>query len=109
MAFAEEIYRFAAKLPDSERFGLTSQLRRAAVSIPSNIAEGAGLGTSKGFLRHLRIARGSVLEIETQLTLAVRLKLTPRDQAIDVWSLQQEVARLLNGLIASLKKEPPND
>ena len=73
MEFVEAGYRFTDSFPDHERFGLTSQLRRAAVSIPSNIAEGASRGTDQDFSRFVRIARASVAEIDTQLELAYRL------------------------------------
>lgn len=67
------IYRITAKLPASEKFNLISQIERSAVSIPSNIAEGAGRNSSKEFLKHLAIAQGSLYELETQLILVQRL------------------------------------
>src|SRR5689334_886802 len=70
MRLAREIYRASAAFPDSERFGLTAQIRRAAVSVPSNIAEGAGRGRPAEYANHLRIARGSLMELDTQLWLA---------------------------------------
>jgi four helix bundle protein len=82
MDLVEEVYPAAAYLPDSEKYGLTNQLRRAATSIPSNIAEGFGRSHRGDYLRHLSIARGSLMEIETQLIIAVRLKQLERDQAI---------------------------
>ena len=69
----EKIYEVTDRFPSSENFGLTSQLRRAAVSLPSNIAEGAGRGSTKDFIRFLNIASGSLAEIETQLVLSERI------------------------------------
>src|SRR5207253_2763690 len=87
-----------------ERFGLTSQTRRAAVSIPANIAEGNGQLHRANYLRHLSIAKGSLTELETHLQIAVRLDYLNREQAKQAWLLLQEVGRLLNGLIRSLEE-----
>ena len=73
-AFCSEIYTLTSKFPDSEKFGLTNQLRRASVSIPSNIAEGSSRQSNKDFARFLQIALGSAYEIETQLLNASDLK-----------------------------------
>jgi len=101
MELAERLYSETSELPDSERFGLVSQLRRAAVSVPSNIAEGYGRGTTAEFLRFLRVARGSVFEIQTQIELARRLGLTnPHASVVD---LIAETDRVLQGLIRSLE------
>ncbi len=102
MDLAELIYTLTEKMPDSERFGLISQLRRAVVSIPSNIAEGYGRSHRGDYLRHLSIARGSLMEVETQLTLSVRLKLLERDTVVPVWELTQRVGQMLTKLIQSL-------
>jgi len=69
----EQIYQLTASFPSSENFGLTSQLRRAAVSLPSNIAEGSSRGSTKDFIRFLNMASGSLAEIETQLIIAERI------------------------------------
>lgn len=102
MDLAELIYTLTEKMPDSERFGLISQLRRAVVSIPSNIAEGYGRSHRGDYLRHLSIARGSLMEVETQLTLSARLKLLERDTVVPVWELTQRVGQMLTKLIQSL-------
>jgi four helix bundle protein len=100
-----EIYKLASLFPQQEMFALTSQLRRAAVSIPANIAEGHGQLYRRNFLRHLSIARGSLMEVETHLQIAVRLNYLSRDQAKAAWALLQETGRLLNGLIRSLESK----
>jgi len=73
MALVEAIYRFSQAFPSTERFALTSQIRRAAVSVPSNLAEGAARRTTQDYVRFLSIARGSLSELDTQLQIAQRL------------------------------------
>jgi four helix bundle protein len=104
MDLVVEIYRLARQFPADEQFALTSQIRRAATSIPANIAEGHGRLHRKEYLYHLSVARGSLMELETHLQIAVRLDYLDRDQAKQAWTLLQEVGRLLNGLIRSLVK-----
>ena len=100
MDLAERIYHASSTMPDSERFGLTSQMRRAAVSIPSNIAEGHGRQSLNDYVRFLKTARGSLMELQTQVTLAERLGLlAPTQPMIDLLS---ETDRVLQGLIRSL-------
>ncbi|WP_447529203.1 four helix bundle protein [Vreelandella sp. TE19] len=101
MDLVEEVYRLTAKFPSNEKFGLTSQLRRAAVSIPSNIAEGAARGSSKDFIRFLFIARGSLSEIETQLLISLRLGYL--EDVTQVVELIHRVSGLLGGLIRNLQ------
>jgi four helix bundle protein len=105
MDLVELVYRLTAQLPLTERFGLTSQLQRAAVSVPANIAEGNGRIHRKEYVHCLSIARGSLMELETHLTLTVRLKLLKREAVVPVWNVSQDVARLLNALITSLRKK----
>jgi four helix bundle protein len=102
MDFATAIYRATGGFPDAERFGLTNQMRRAAVSVPSNIAEGQGRGTTKDFLHFLYIARGSLQEVETQTLLAHRLGFLSADEQSALANLSSEVSRILGGLIRSL-------
>ncbi len=103
MRLAEEIYKLTRSLPEKERFGLCSQMRRAAVSVPSNIAEGHGRGSRQDYIRFLRTARGSINELRTQLMLASRLELVSGNPAID--DLAREVAVILQALIRSLEKK----
>jgi four helix bundle protein len=104
MDLAEAIYRETAEFPLEERYGLTSQMRRAAVSIPSNIAEGQGRRSSDDeFVRYLQIALGSLCELETQMELALRLKLLTEKQAAALRPAADEVGRIMNGLLRSKK------
>jgi four helix bundle protein len=104
------VYEATNGFPPSERFGLTNQLRRAAVSVPSNIAEGQGRHTTRDFLRCLSIASGSLQELETQLIIAHRLNYLEQRSQTGLFSLTSEVARLINGLANSLaRKNPPSD
>ena len=102
MDLVEMIYNLCRQLQKDELFALSSQLRRAAVSIASNIAEGSGRGSRKEFIQHLRIAYGSLCEIETQVLLVKRLRLTEWDWDSLV-KQQASVGRLLKSLINSLK------
>jgi four helix bundle protein len=104
MDLVEEVYKSSRDFPREEVYGLTSQIRRASVSIPSNIAEGQGRRTTSDFLRHLSIAYGSLREVETQILIARRLKYVAQGRLETVMSLAGEVGRLLNGLMASLER-----
>ena len=88
-------------MPKQELFGLTSQMRRAAISIPSNIAEGYGRGTTKDYLKHLRISRGSISELSTQYELAITLEMLSTNKQL--WDLLEEADRVLQGLIRSIQ------
>jgi four helix bundle protein len=102
MDLAEQVYRQTANYPIEERYGLTSQMRRAATAIPSNIAEGQGRRSSDAeFVRFLLIALGSLCELETQIELSVRLHLLKPELASSLRPSADEVGRLLNGLIRS--------
>ncbi len=103
MELVEGLYRLSADFPGEEKFGLTSQLRRAVVSVPANIAEGYGRSHRGDYLHHLSIARGSLAEAETLLTLAVRLGFAHREEAVPAWELSQRTGQILNRLIASLR------
>ncbi|MCY3023985.1 MAG: four helix bundle protein [Planctomycetota bacterium] len=106
MDLAEAVYSLTRRFPADERFGLTAQMRDASVSIPSNIAEGYGRTHRGDYLHHLSIARGSLMEVETHLTLAVRLKFISRQEGLPAWRLCQDVGKMLNRLIASLSRTP---
>jgi len=101
MELVEVVYTLSKEFPKEELYGLTSQIRRAAVSVPSNIAEGHGRGTPAEFAHFLSIAYGSLRELETQLIIAQRLKYIKIHQP--AFDLCEETGRLLNGLKKSLK------
>jgi four helix bundle protein len=96
------IYLLTQSFPEAERFGLISQLRRASVSVPSNIAEGAARNSKKEFIQFLYISLGSLSEIETQLIIAEKLKLI--DDKTEVQESVDEIRKLILGLIRSLKR-----
>ena len=106
VVFAEEVYRLQRTLPKEERFGVGDQLRRAAISVPSNIAEGFGRESSKDFMHFLTVARGSLYETRTQLRIAVDLGLLKDISSVDI--LAVEVGRLLNAFISRLRSSHQN-
>ena len=97
-------YRLTKTFPADERYVLVQQVRRAAVSIPSNIAEGHGRNHLGDYLRHLSIARGSVMELETQLLIAGRLGYLRREHEDQVLADTAEVGRMLSGLLRTLEQ-----
>ena len=103
MDMTVKIYLLTQSFPESERYGLASQIQRAAVSIPSNIAEGYGRGHRKEYLHHLWMANGSLKEVETQLTLAVRLEFADKAVATKIWVDTQAIGKMLRKLIVSLE------
>jgi four helix bundle protein len=100
MQLVKAIYELTARFPVEERYGLAQQMRRAAVSIPSNIAEGAGRNGAKEYLHFIGIARGSLAELETQLQLAVMLKFTLPNHP--VFDLSDRTGKLMTGLYKKL-------
>jgi four helix bundle protein len=100
----ELVYRASAAFPSHELYGLTSQIRRAAVSVPSNLAEGAGRITRGEFLQAAGHARGSLLEIETQLIIANRFGYLSTSETDALLRVTTEIGKLANGLIRSLKR-----
>jgi four helix bundle protein len=101
-----EVYKVTDLLPSKEKFGLISQMQRAAASVPANIAEGQGRLHRGDFVRFLSISRGSLMEVETYLEGTVRLGYLSNAQISVAWELCQDVARLLNGLLRALSKSP---
>ena len=102
MDLVESIYRLTASLPASEQFGLIAQMRRSAVSVPSNIAEGYGRQATGEYRHHLLICRGSLLELETQLRLCRRLKYSSEQESDPVLDEITEISKMLGSLIAKL-------
>jgi four helix bundle protein len=107
MALVENIYVLSKGFPTEERFSLTAQIRRAAVSIPSNIAEGQRRKRRRAFLHHLDIALGSQAEVEVQLLIARRLGYCADEPCRHALEIAESVGKMLNGLIASI--QPEND
>ncbi len=97
-------YRLTREFPVHEQYGLTSQLRRAAVSVPANIAEGHGRRSTREYLHHLRIAYGSLMELETHLQIAGRLNYVLDADLATILSATEEVGRMLNGLQSALER-----
>ncbi len=100
---ASETYRVTQAFPQAERFGLTSQARRAATSVPANIAEGWGRGSTKEYIQFLMVARGSLMELETHLIIAQDLGYIAPEQFEPLRREIEEVGRMLNGLVSSLR------
>ncbi len=98
MILVTEIYRATRDFPKDEMYGLTSQLRRAAVSVPSNLAEGHGRNSRKEFHHFIGQARGSLTEVETQLEIARNLDYLSKNAALALLSQSSEIGRMLNGL-----------
>jgi len=103
MTLVEQVYKATTKFPAEERYGLTSQLRRAAVSIPSNVAEGFCRRATKPYAQHVGIALGSHGELETCLELAVRLEFLAAADYAQLEAMLKSVGSLLSGLHRSLK------
>jgi four helix bundle protein len=103
MELVEDVYRVASSFPADERFGLTAQIRRAAVSIPSNIGEGRRRKRQRAYLHYLDIALGSQGEVEVQLEVARRLGFLPPQDFDRLATRAQEVGKMLNGLIESMQ------
>lgn len=107
MLLAEEVYAATRDFPKDELFGLVGQLRRAAVSIPSNIAEGHGRASDKNFALFLTQARGSLCELQTQLELSRNLGMVEAQRAEHLLAGASEVARMLHGLLRTLRQPTP--
>ena len=105
ISLVTEVYAVTAQFPRRETYGLTSQLRRASISIPSNIAEGHGRATKGEFLQFLGHARGSLCEVQTQIFIGRKLGYLTQEQQEVVIAQTDEVGRILNGLIASIERK----
>jgi four helix bundle protein len=99
------IYKVTADFPSDERFGLTSQIRRAAVSVPSNIAEGYGRKATGAYLNHISISLGSIMELETQMQIAQRLGFMDSNTCNQLLSQLDEIGRMLGGLKKSISSQ----
>jgi four helix bundle protein len=105
MEIAKHTYKATMTFPKSEIYALTSQMNRAAISIPSNIAEGAGRNSNKGFTQFLNIAIGSCFELETQMILAFEFSYIPKDD-FDMFILNiNKLERMINSLMSTLRKQ----
>lgn len=102
MQLVDETYRLIRLLPKEEQFALGAQMRRAVVSIPSNIAEGNGRSTTNDYLRFLHIARGSLFELETQLTICLSQAFFSDEYAAKAFSLCSEIGKMFNSVFAKL-------
>jgi four helix bundle protein len=103
MSLATDVYRLTAKFPADERFGLVSQMRRAAISVPSNIAEGQARHGTREFLQFLSHASGSLAELETQLLLSVDMKYCAQNDAESIVGLINELQKMISSLRRSLE------
>jgi four helix bundle protein len=102
IALVKQIYQLTQNFPDDEKFGLISQMRRAAVSIPSNIAEGQARRTTGDYVRFVSIAEGSLAEPDTQLIVAIELSFCTKIQIKEIFLLMVEITKMLNALRRSL-------
>ena len=104
MDLVEAVYRLSGAFPAAENYGLRGQIRRAAVSVPSNIAEGHARSSTKEYLHHLAMAQGSLAELETQLEIALRLRYLSQEEAIPCASDIQKLGKQLHALRNSLEE-----
>lgn len=100
-----DVYILTATFPAEEKFGITSQLNRAVVSVPTNIAEGWGRESSKNYIQFLKISRGSLMEVETLLLISKNLKFITDDKYNLYCNKIEEIAKILQGLIKSIKQK----
>ncbi|MCC7259469.1 MAG: four helix bundle protein [Alphaproteobacteria bacterium] len=105
MDMVTDVYRLTALLPPSELYGLTNQLRRAAISVPSNLAEGSSRRSTKEFLRFVNIASGSLAEMETQLQIAANLALLRAEQISALSAKSEEISKMLHSLHRTLSQK----
>jgi four helix bundle protein len=109
MDLIEQSYQLTRSFPADERFGLISQIRRASISIAANIAEGQGRNSTKEFLNHLSMARGSLMELETLLLASQRVGLITQEVLTPILATSAEVSRMISGLRQALEKKLPSE
>lgn len=105
MSLCKLVYEIVAEFPTDERFGLVSQMKRSAISIRSNIAEGYGRNYTNNYIQFLSIARGSLMELETQVILAFELQFLKEDKFNQMMKLIEEESKMLNSFIKSIKNK----
>jgi four helix bundle protein len=104
MTLTKELYSISSSFPESEKFGLTQQLKRCAISIPSNIAEGWGRNSNGYFVQFLNVSKGSLCEAETQLHLAIELNFIEEDVCANAFDLSIEISKMIKALINNIEK-----
>ncbi len=104
MDIVEEVYTIKTLLPSEEKYGLKSQIQRAAISIPSNISEGCSRSTDPAFIQFLEYAEGSAFEIDTQMLAAIRLKMLDKETVAQLTTMLEEEQKMINAFISSLRK-----
>jgi len=105
ISLTKEIYQISEQFPEKEKYALANQMQRAAVSVPSNIAEGWGRGTTKEYIHFLYIAKGSLMELETQLIIASELKYFDQAESEKLLDIVLSITMMLNKLISKLKNK----
>jgi len=105
MVLVTEVYEISKEFPNDETYGLASQIRRCAVSIPSNIAEGYGRNSTNDYTHFLRIATGSLYELQTQMEIALSLHYIDKSKFNELYELSREIERMLNSLIMKLSSK----
>lgn len=105
IAIVKEVYLLMKKLPEAEKFGLVQQAKRSAVSIPANIAEGWGRRSTKNYLQFLRIASGSLYELETHSIVSVELRFLSEEDCRDIFRMIEEEGKMLNALMSKLEQK----
>ena len=102
MVLVTEVYKISKHFPSDEAYGLTSQIRRCAISIPSNMAEGYGRNSTKEYIHFLRIATGSLYELQTQMEISLNLHYIDKSEFDRLYELSREIERMLSSLIRKL-------
>ena len=100
-----EVYKLVKSLPNEERYALSDQIRRAVVSVPSNIAEGRGRGTNKEFVRYLMMSRGSLWEVSTHLEICEKLQYLNHEEMTNARQLITEISKMINALASSFSND----